>query len=172
MTFNIDRFNNGGNLIFQTLPNGEKIISIDYGFCFNGPFWNNKKQDFLNDCYNGKQTYEIFKEDALRHGSNHTLGFVFYFLTLNLDLKNKNPFYNIYQQSLNISKTLLTNWLNEIPNEWIQSIIQKQTYLNFIYKRIPQMPEIIDYFNNQGLFDGSIKQGEKLLWNAPSINIQ
>lgn len=173
MTFNIDRFNNGGNLIFQTLPNGEKIISIDYGFCFNGPFWNDKKLNFLNNCYNGEETYTIFKNDALRHHSNYTLGFVFYFLTLNLDLKNKNPFYDVYQQSMNISKTLLTSWLNGIPNEWIREpVVQKQAYLNFIYNRIPQMPEVIDYFNNQGLFNKSTKQGEKLLWNEPSINIQ
>lgn len=183
-TLNIDRFTNSGNLILRNDNDGNYLLSIDFGHCFNGPKWDKNTLDFFNQldqaikdnlelqyCANLTQYYLRLSQC---HGQlKWKLGIIFNELEKQIQFSdNVNPFSKSEFDIRSISDNKLTFILNNIPATWIvDGTNQKESYFTFLKNQRAILPNLIQYLAEQKLFTNY--NGGALTWHQEqNINTQ
>ncbi|WP_289669445.1 HipA family kinase [Levilactobacillus brevis] len=166
LTINLDRFTNGGNLLFQYRPNGKWLVSIDYGYCFFSPYWNSdakhhittKKFDLLN--YNNPkahpeicQSYSAcmmkwFYDRSTRanQSTRFKYGVVFDALQHEIEFDSQNPFNPVITKIESLTTTFFVNTISHIIPEWVSGgNVQKEAYVNFLSRQKSLIRPFIEY---------------------------
>lgn len=175
-TLNIDRFTNSGNLILRNDNDGNYLLSIDFGHCFNGPKWDKDTQDFFSSLTQIiKEQHELqFCADltqeylnlSQRHGQlKWKFGIIFNELEKQVQFSNNaNPFSESEFSIRSISDSKLTIILNSIPASWIvDGAAQKEAYFSFLKNQRTILPNLIQYLANQKMFTNY--KGGTLTWH-------
>lgn len=175
-TLNIDRFTNSGNLILRNDNDGNYLLSIDFGHCFNGPKWDKNTQNFFNQLIQAiKDQHELqFCADLTKgylnlsqsHGQlRWKLGIIFNELERQIQFSNSiNPFSKSEFDIRSISDSKLTLILNSIPAPWItDGSTQKEAYFSFLKNQRAILPNLIQYLADQKIFTNY--NGGTLTWH-------
>ena len=189
-TLNYDRFSNVGNVLLQKAGSNRYLIAIDFGHCFEGPFWvypqpvpkNMNKVSLLhqNLIDFSDQTAVILlahqiicKYNQVKDNTHLEMGIVFDSLIRLIDFSGINPFEEIVSKIEAITEQELVSLLQSVPDEWVVAPgIQQQEYKAFLLRQKWMLRLIINEFADYKQFP-TISGREALTWQAePNMNIQ
>ncbi len=189
LTLNLDRFTNGGNLLFQYQNNGKWLVSIDYGFCFFSPYWNTdpvsqRKIDLLNfnnpkvnpditTSYSATMMFWFLsRSKQMQQASKFKYGVVFDALQRELDFSSNNPFSDVVAEIESLTNTFFVNTISNITPDWISGgNMQKQAYVDFLNRQKSLIKPFIEYNIAQNIFTNY--KGEQIEWHkGKSTNSQ
>lgn len=127
---NDDRANNPGNILF-TLNHEPRIVTIDFGNSFNGPDWDSfdLNDDIILPPFDG-EVYSCLK--------NYVLG--------------EHPFDEICTQIEDISRADIQNCVDQIPEEWLFTELDRQLISQFLYDRRIVLRKYIDEIQLEGKY--------------------
>ncbi|TGY52351.1 protein kinase family protein [Ligilactobacillus murinus] len=177
LTANVDKYRNFDNILLYRSNNGKTLLSIDFGYCFFGPYWNTReyyttpgfeKIKLLQNNNPDNMWYGILL-NSLGNNTILTETPVFKLLERLIDCKNSsNPFREIYSSTKLLNAANLTTMLNYIPNEWfVGGTYQRNMYLQFILNQVDNLPVFFDYLVSQNCFTNI--SGGGLVWQDKNI---
>lgn len=176
LTANVDRYQNPGNILLHRSNNGKIVLSIDFGYCFFGPYWKSrdyiagfKKVDLLQKRNFSDNSWLTFLISAL--GKNRDLKETLLFKLFDplIDCKSSaNPFNDIYCSTKLLTPSTLTTMINSIPTSWFtEGDYQKNLYLQFLLNQVNTLPNIFDYLVSRNYFTNI--SGGGLFWGDKNI---
>lgn len=179
---NRDRFNHPSNLMIQN-DGGRKIIAIDHGHAFGGPFWNTEKFIFLHNQNNPQFDYvkwycRLYVDYTHRRQGQgiielNGLGNIFRALDEYVDISDisDHSFIQPLEDVQSINGALITSWLSEIPDAWfIDKPSQIDFYRTFLLNQIKFMPQLIQHLAYTQAFKSYT--GGVLNWNVQNTGTQ
>lgn len=177
LIMNFDRFGNEGNLIFSENNGNRKMMAIDHGHAFAGPYYArdelNKMQALRSnmDLENNqmrrsrfcKDMIEVFINNSAR-GKFELLGPVFTGLQQNVNFEDdENPFLEVVEKIENISDAVIDSIFEQIPSVWVsKGYAQLLEYKNFLNRQKYLVRYIIEEMVEQGAFTNF--RGGELKW--------
>lgn len=176
LTANFDRFSNEGNILVAESGDKRLAYAFDFGHCFFSPFWNNEKINLMQSIPNAQQNYDNYINIIIntyiskRNKQLVPLGTIFNGMQNNIYFEHGNPFNDIMSRINNISPNRLADFLNYIPESWLDSDKQFQfdIYIQFIERSKVMVLHLLDRLYELGAFNNSL--GGKLKWKTKGIN--
>lgn len=185
LLLNGDRFTNINNLIIRNNnKNKRKVYAIDFGHCFFGPFWNDKKMDLLNSLimnpsnsdqftnnfigtmlYIGKKYYDFIGKKPNKHD---LFGNVFSKMENYIYFDDGNPFSSVIQEIENISTAKIEKILYDVPDEWlVAGDYERKKYISFLDLNKYNVRKAIELMYNKSAFRHST--GDELKWPQEKV---
>lgn len=183
LTINLDRFTNGGNLLFQYQRNGKWLVSIDYGYCFFSPYWSldiehqikSRKYDLLN--YNNPQKnpklcrsysanmmmWFITRGMEANQSPKFKYGVVFDALQREIVFDSQNPFDSVVTKIESLTEDFFVNAISHVIPEWVSGgNVQREAYAGFLNRQKLLLKPFIEYNLAQKMFTNY--KGGQLEW--------
>lgn len=177
---NLDRFDNIGNLMVGQSKLGRTVFAIDHGHCFHGPFYNQKKIDFLNSNIfsNSDEKFQYIDDRIIKIAQVsqsqkrhfNSAGEIFKAIETYVNLENTtdHSFMDPVALIESLSITKLNEFIGDIPNDWcIGGQAQRKAYIDHILRQSELLRETIQRFVDYQAF--SNYRGGVLSWKKENL---
>lgn len=146
---NYDRFGNEGNLMVASESGKRYAYAIDHGHCFQGPNWNEMKQQSYMHIKIDQQYVNNVLTDLQRYSGAPLsgLGIIFKAMDQYIDVSDpqKHSFKDVVFLIEKINEVMIDDWFKGIPDEWF---IDKNKQIAFYKAYLLRKKDVIRHILN------------------------